>query len=126
MSKKLERVKNEQTPHGVPNKGEGTQVTKNELHQLIIETEERYERQKSKRALFACLGYGIAIFAIALYVSWPVEISVDILLTLVASIFLGGFLFYVNLLVFTFLFTKSNNENGHLEFLRKQLSEMEK
>ena len=101
-------------------------MTKNELHQLIIETEERYEKQKIKRALFACLGYGIAIFAIALYVSWPVEISVDILLTLVASIFLGGFLFYVNSLVFTFLFMKSNNENGHLEFLRKQLSEMEK
>lgn len=101
-------------------------MTKNELYQLIIKTEEYYEKQKTKRALVACLSYGITIFVIVLYVSWPVELSFEVLGVLAGSIFLGGFLFYVNLLVFTYLFAESNNENRHLEFLRKQLSEMEK
>ena len=50
-------------------------MTKSELHQLIIKTEEYYEKQKSKRAVVTCLGYGITIFVILAFLNDAVGIT---------------------------------------------------
>lgn len=98
-------------------------MEKNELCKLLAEKEKEFEKAKTRRIIITILVFSAVYFLVLCYVDHPT--GLEILGEALAAIFLGGLHFYVNSIVFSLLFQKSETENKVLEFLRKKISEIE-
>lgn len=101
-------------------------MDKNELWRLIQKEEKEYDRNKFMRMIVAILLYS-SIWFLIFHLQGQHE-GASFLLILgdfAACIFIGGITFFFNLLVFHLLFSKSDSENRRIEYLKKQLKEME-
>ena len=90
------------------------------LEMQIIAMDKRNEKAKRKRTLTAL---GVIAAAIYIILFWIGEFKspVEYLLGVPASIFAAGMYFYINLLIFTPIFTAAQEENRALERLKMEL-----
>lgn len=104
-------------------KGGDEKVEKNELCRLLAEKEKEFETAKLKRMIITILVFSAVFFLLLYFAEYPT--GLEIIGMALASIFLGGLSFFVNAVVFTTLFRRSETEKKVLEFLRKKISEIE-
>lgn len=97
---------------------------KNELYKLLIEKERQAERDKSKRAGKMILLLTIPYFMLLYAIKAPKSLM-DIAGTLMLSLITSVIGFFINTIVFDYLFRRSNAENSEIERIRKQIAEME-
>lgn len=98
-------------------------MDKNELYKLLAEREKQVENAKRKRVIVTILAFAIVIFLFWCFDEDPV--GFEIIGLFLASIFMAGIHFYINLIVFTPLFQKSESEKHMLDSIRKEISELE-
>lgn len=98
----------------------------NELRMLIQQKEHEFERRKIKRMILVVLIYAAAHFGI-IYLQGQLhaENIWHIIGEIASCIFLGGITWYFNLLIWSRVFKKSQDENNALETLRKILKDKE-
>ena len=104
-------------------KGGDEKVEKNELCRLLAQKEKEFENAKTRRMIITILVFS-AVFFLVLY-SAESPTGLEIIGVALASIFLAGLYFFLNAIVFSTLFQKSETEKKVLEFLRKKISEIE-
>ena len=97
-----------------------------ELRELIWKSEAMFERRKFRRMIFTVLLYAAACFGI-IYLQGQLQVDNiwHILGEIGSCIFLGAIAYYFNLLLWSHIFKKSQDENATLEYLRKRLEEKE-
>ena len=99
-------------------------MDKNELWRQIQKTEKLFEQRKMKRMILTTLLYAAAYFVIiCVQDQLRAENFLDIIGAVISCIFLGGITFYLNLLLWSQLWQKSQDEKGTLEFLNRMLEE---
>ena len=91
-----------------------------ELRKLIITKEKQIKKAKIKRMIITILGFGILYYI--LFACFHKPTGTEIISNILAAIFMGGFHFWINSIIFLTLFQKSEAENKHLEYLRKSLA----
>ena len=96
-------------------------MNKRELQKQYYELEQRFEANKTKRAVQTILAFAVAFFALGYYIDRPT--GLEILGIAGASIVLAGIYFLINALIFGQLASKSNAENRILEDMKKRLQE---
>lgn len=102
-------------------------MDKNELWRLIQKTEKLFERRKAKRMVLTILLYvAVCFLAICVLDNSNIKNFSDIIDVLVASIFIGGIAFFFNLLVWSYLCQKSQDEKDALEYLNSMLKAKER
>lgn len=102
-------------------------MDKNELWRLIQKTEKLFERRKAKRMVLTILLYvAVCFWAICVLDNSNIKNFSDIIDVLVASIFIGGIAFFFNLLVWSYLCQKSQDEKDALEYLNSMLKAKER
>ena len=99
-------------------------MDRNALYRALSEAERRSEKAKTKRMLITIGFFSLVIFAIFLYTEQPE--GLEILEALGASIILGGIYFYFNAIIFSTLYTKSEEENRYINTLKKKLAEIDR
>ena len=97
-----------------------------ELRELIRKSEDKFDRRKFRRMIFTVLLYAAACFGI-IYLQGQLQVENiwHLLGEVVSCIFLGAIVYYFNLLLWSHIFKKSQDENAALEYLRKRLKEKE-
>lgn len=97
-----------------------------ELRELIRKSEAEFERRKFRRMILVILLY-TAISCLVLFSKEPIweESFLTIVKSIAGCVLIGFFLFYFNLLIWGYVFRKSEDENNTLEYLRKRLREKE-
>lgn len=95
------------------------------LRQELAREEERVDRAKTKRAVITILIIGAVFFLLAVK-SNEINGILDFILTLIACVFGAGIYFYINLLIFTPIFTMAQSDNARIEYMKKELAELEK
>lgn len=97
-----------------------------ELRELIRKSENKFDRKKFMRMLFAILVYSVAYFVV-FYLRDDIAFDsfVIFLLEIAGCIFIGFISFLFNALLWIYLCKKSEDENNSLEYLRKRLKEKE-
>ena len=102
-------------------------MDKNQLWRQIQKAEDLFQRRKMKRMILTILLYSVVHFVIiCLQGQLHAENFLDIIGAIMACIFLGGITFYLNLLLWSQLWQKSQDEKDALEFLKKMLEEEER
>ncbi len=96
----------------------------NELRELIQKSEAKFERRKFRRMIFTVLLYAAACFGI-IYLQGQLQVENiwHLLGEVVSCLFLGAIVYCFNLLIWSHIFKKSQDENATLEYLRKRLKE---
>ena len=102
-------------------------MDKNELWRLIQKTEKLFERRKIKRMVLAILFYvAVCFLVICTLDKSSIKNFSDIIDVLAASIFIGVISFFFNLLVWSYLCQKSQDEKDALEYLNGLLRAKER
>lgn len=96
---------------------------KRELYKALNEKEKQIEKSRLKRTLITIAFYSILFFLIWYFLEKPE--GVEILGNLIASVFLGGVVFWINAMVFNTLNTKAQEENKALDQIKAKISELE-
>lgn len=101
-------------------------MDKTELWQLLRKSEKMFARRKFKRMVLTVLLYAAVCFGIIyLQGQLSAENVLHIVGEFVSCIFLGAITYYFNLLVWGYIFRKSQEEEDALAYLRKRLKEKE-
>lgn len=101
-------------------------MTRNELYRQICETEERFEKAKTKRLVVTFLAFTAAFFVLDLYINRPKGLDIlDILGTLVVCAIFSVVHILINAAIFGQLYRVGESERKYLEHLEKKLSEMD-
>lgn len=91
-------------------------------HDYIVQTikikEKLSEKNKTKRALIVIILVSIITFCILIIRNKTT--GIEILWTLITSFLFGLFYFYINSMIFSYLFSKSEKENKEINELRKK------
>lgn len=91
-------------------------------HDYIVQTikskEKLCEKNKTKRALIVIILVSIITFSILIIINKTT--GIDILWTILGSFLFGMFYFYINSIIFLYLFSKSEKENKEINELRKK------
>lgn len=97
-----------------------------ELRELIRKSENKFDRRKFRRMLFAILVYSVAYFLV-FYLRDDIAFDsfVIFMLEIAGCILIGFISFLFNALLWIYLCKKSEDENKSLEYLRKRLKEKE-
>lgn len=101
-------------------------MKRNELYRLIQQKEREFEREKQKRAAFTVTVYTVVLLFVLyaqkqLHLSSFLEFAGDVIFCAVLS----TIAFIANGVIFHQLFTVSEGEKKHLEYLKKKLEDME-
>jgi uncharacterized membrane protein (DUF485 family) len=101
-------------------------MKRNELYRLIQQKEREFEREKQKRAAYTIIVYTAVLLLISyaqeqLHLSSFLELAGDV----IACGILSTIAFIANGIIFHQLFTVSEGEKKHLEYLKKKLEDME-
>ena len=96
---------------------------RNRLQQLYWQREKEFEAAKGKRTIITILGFALAYFLILYIIEKPT--GFDIVSIFVSAMVLAGLHFFVNTLVFMYLFQKGHDESERLKAIQKQISDLE-
>lgn len=94
----------------------------NRLYRLLQERDAEFEKAKGKRTIITILGF--SIFYYWLFFNQGNPTGVELLLIIIPSIIVAGFHFFVNALVFVYLFNKSKTENEILDDIKKRIKDL--
>lgn len=100
-------------------------MDKNELYKLLSERERKIETEKPKRAGKMMLLLTIPYFMLLYAVEAPKglsEIGATLILALITSV-IG---FFINAFAFGYLFSRINAEKNEIDYIKKQIAELEK
>jgi len=101
-------------------------MTKNDLWKSYNEMDNRFQKAKAKRALLTILFFSVLYFALFCVINKaPAENILGILGNILSAIFLGGIHFWLNSMVFSYLFRKGQEEQEALTRIEKQMLELE-
>jgi len=92
------------------------------LFDLIQKREKLYEKKKTKRTIIVILCFSIIFFCI-FYFNFEVK-GLDILYTVLMSIFCGCIYFYINFIIFHIMYKYSFEENAELKHLRDEYNRL--
>lgn len=89
------------------------------LEKQISEYEKKIENNKFKRVVFCISIIAIIIFITFLKVQ-EINTIIDVIVTIILSVFAAGLYFYINMFIYLPLFSKSNAENKVLEKMKEE------
>ena len=92
-------------------------------YKLLRTTENQVEKARNKRTILTILLFSLLYFLIFYFTYDPTGLEIPG--TLFASLFIGGFHFWLNSIIFTTLHTKSEAENKNIELIKKQIKDLE-
>jgi hypothetical protein len=100
-----------------------------ELRQELAREEKRVDKAKAKRAIITILFIAAVFAGLAIYMDRQNGFNISILEFiggLLGCVFLAGFYFWINAMIFCTLASKAQAEDRMLENMRKELAELEK
>ena len=98
---------------------------RDELYRQITRLEKQFEKNKFRRMILTICGIAV-VFLIMFFISNVINNVKDFVIGIIASVVGAWIYFYVNLLIFTPLFSISQSENERLETLKRKYNELNK
>ena len=98
-------------------------MDKNELYKMLLNKEKEVEANRNKRAIITILAFSLIYFLLFYFTEKPT--GIEIIGAVFGSIFIGGLHFWLNSIVFSTLFRKSEAENKMLESIKERIKELD-
>lgn len=98
-------------------------MDKNELYKLLLNKEKEVEANRNKRAIITIFAFSVIYFFIFYFAKKPT--GIEIIGVVLGSIFIGSVHFFLNSIVFSTLFRKSEAENKMLESIKERIKEID-
>lgn len=96
-------------------------MDKKELYKLLVIKENQFEKAKERRNAITILAFATVFYALLCIADKPN--GLEYIYAAFAAIVIAAIHFFINAIVFGWLFQASESEKAALDYLRKQLSE---
>ena len=102
-------------------------MDKIELWRLIKKLEKEYGINKIKRLIYVVLGYAALLIQVSYLTGSLHGLPFgEVIGEFIGCIFISGIFVWINLIIFSQLFRKSESENKTIEYYKKELEKLEK